>query len=313
MGLFSKPNIPSIDVGALTGIVNQNANKQRDIVSGLRNNLTPLSTDFENKRRLLGNQVQTGAENLVGQYGQDLSAVNSADANARNAANTAVREQSFRDVPELQRSIRESLGGSGLLNSGGALSALSRPVLEANRSARDFANENEINRLSGVTGRSEKLADTGLNLRNNALQSKLGLDEGTINYLNSIGRGDLIDEAGKLLGIQDQQGANLLGIEQARQANEIEKAKAAASNRAGIFSSLGSLGGAAIGFGLGGPLGAGLGSQLGGTFGNLAGGGQGAPFDPTLLYAMAARNPATAARKTAVVNSLGGTIPVRPY
>lgn len=302
MGLFSKPNIPGIDTNALNAINDQNATKQRNIVGGLRQNLVPLSTDFESKRRLLGNDIQSGGENVINQYGQGLSDVNAADASARTTANAAVREQSFRDVPELQRSIRESLGGSGTTGNAAALSALSRPILDANRASRDFSNQNEINRLEGVTGRSEKLADTGLNVRNNALQSKLGLDEGTINELYASGRGDLVEEANKLLGIEEQSGANKLGIEQARQQNDIAQATAAAARRGSIMTSLGSLAGTGIGAAFGGPLGASLGSQLGSMAGNFAGGGSGGgTFDPTLLYAMSQRQPTN---RTAVVRSL---------
>lgn len=307
MGLFSKPKVPSIDTGALLRIQQENENKQKAIVGGLRGNLSPLNTNFETKRNALGGQIQTGTEDVLGQYGRDLSAANTADANTRNAANTAFREQSFRDVPEIQRSIRESLGGSGTIGNAAALSALSRPVLDANRSARDFTAQNEINGLNTTAGRSEKLADTGVNARSGALQSKLGLDEGTINELYASGRSDLIDEANKLLGIEDQAGANKLGIEQARQSNEMAKAAAANSNRLSVLSTLGQFGGAGLGFLAGGPMGAGLGAQLGGTAANLAGGGGGGNFDPTLLYAMANRQPAN---RTAVVRSLGGRIPV---
>lgn len=301
MGLFSKPKVPSIDTGALLRIQQENERKQKAIVGGLRPSLNPINTNFETKRNALGQEIQTGTEGVLDRYGQDLSNVNTADAAARNAANTGFREQSFRDVPELQRSIRESLGSSGSIGNAAALSALSRPILDANRSARDFTSQNEVSRLAGATGRSEKLADTGFNARSGALSSKLGLDEGTIQYLTDTGRGDLIDEANSLLGIEDQAGTNRLGIEQARQQNEMAKAAASNSRRASIMSSLGSLAGTAGGFAVGGPMGAGLGSQLGSTFGNLAGGGTGGgTFDPTLLFAMAQRN------KSNVSRSLGG-------
>lgn len=308
MGLFSKKKVPSIDTGALLRISQDNENKQKSIVGGLKGNLSPVYGNFENKRNALGAGFQTGTEGLIDQYGRDLGAVNEADAAARNEANVGQREQSFREVPELQRAIRESLGGSGLTGSGAALSALSRPVLDAARASRDFTSQNKVAELAGRTDRASSFADTGMNARSNALSTKLGLDTDTINYLTESGRGDLIDEANKLLGIEEQSGANRLGIEQARQQNEMAKAAASNARRSGIISSLGSLAGTAIGFGLGGPMGAGLGSQLGSTVGNLAGGGTGGgTFDPTLLYAMASRQPNN---RTAVVNSLGGRIPV---
>lgn len=314
MGLFSKPKVPSIDTGALLRIQQENEAKQKSIIGGLRGGLSPINQNFDTQRKTLSAGVEGNTENVLNRYGQDLSQVNSVDTAARNAANVGFREQAFREVPETQRAIRESLGGSGLMNSGAALSALSRPVLDANRSARDFTSANEVSRLAGATDRSEKLADTGYSARTDAMKTKLGLDEDTVNYLTSIGREDLVREAEGLLGVEEQSGANKLGIEQARQTSEMAKAAASNARRTGVISSLGSLAGTAIGFGVGGPMGAGLGSQLGSQFGNMAGGGTGGgTFDPTLLYAMASRNQSTAPRRTAVVNSLGGNVPVRPY
>lgn len=301
MGLFGKSKTPSIDTGALLRISQDNEAKQKAIVGGLGGKLAPLSANFENRRNSLGQGFQGDTESAITRYGQDLSAANTADAAARSAANTGFREQSFRDVPELQRSIRESLGGSGLSGNGVALSALARPTLDAARASRDFTSQNEVAGLNNSAARTEKVADTGFNARSNALATKLGLDQDTINYLTETGRTDILDEANKYLGIEDQAGSNRLGIEQARQANEMAKAAAANSRRAGVLSSLGSLGGAGLGFLAGGPVGAGLGSQLGGTVGNLAGGGTGGgTFDPTLLYALSQRN------KSNVSRSLGG-------
>lgn len=291
MGLFSKPKVPSIDTGALLRIAQQNADKQKAIAGGLKGGLSPLGTNFETKRNELGQGIISGTEDTLGKYGQELSNVGTADTAARNAANVGFREQAFREVPELQRSIRESLGGSGSLGNAAALSALSRPVLEANRSARDFTAQNEVSRLAAESGRNEKLADTGFGARSGAMSSKLGLDTDTINYLTSIGREDLVREAESLMGIEDQLGANKLGIEQARQANEMAKAAASNSRRGGIISSLGSVAGTGLGFLAGGPVGAGLGSQLGGMVGNMAGGGTGGgTFDPTLLFALGQQN-----------------------
>lgn len=306
MGLFSKPNVPSLDAGALLRIAQENENKQKAIVGGLRPSLQPINQNFETKRNVLGANIQTGNEDVLNKYGQDLNNVNTADTTARNAANVGFREQSFRDVPELQRSIRESLGGSGTIGNAAALSALSRPVLDANRASRDFTSQNTVAGLAGATGRAEKLADTGMNSRSDALKSKLGLDEGTINELYASGRGDLVNEANSLLGIEDQAGANRLGIEQARQSNEMAKAAADASRRGNVISGLTQLGGAAIGGAFGGPMGAGLGAQLGGTVGQVANGGP-VSFDPTLLYAMSQRQPTN---RTAVVKALGGRVPV---
>lgn len=302
MGLFSKPKVPTIDTGALTRIAEENAAKQQGIIRGLRGGLQPLGTQFETKRADLSGRVPGETEATLSRFGEEYGNIGAAETDANRQAGVAFREQSFRDVPEIQRSIRESLGSSGTSGNAAALSALARPVLEANRSARDFSAGLEQQRLGNVTARQEKVADTGFNARSEAMRTKLGLDEGTINYLTSIGREDLIREAEGLLGTEEQLGSNRLGIEQTRQANEMAKAAASNSRRASILSSLGSLGGAAIGS-FAGPAGVGIGSQLGGMTGNLAGGGTGGTFDPTLLYALASRQPNNRAN---VVRSLSG-------
>lgn len=310
MGLFSKPKTPTVDVAALTRIAEENAIKQRGIVSGLKGNLTPLTGQYEQKRTALSDRINPETEGLMERYGADLSKVGQTEVDANNQASAAFRERSFRDVPELQRAIRSSLGSTGTAGNAAALSSVARPILDANRTSRDFDANIEQERLRNVTGRAQGFADTGLSARSNAMSTRLGLDEDTINYLTETGRGDLIREAESLLGVEGQLGANKLGIEQARQESEMAKAAASNARRGQLISGLSQLGGAAIGFGLGGPMGAGLGAQLGGTAGQVANGSP-VSFDPTLLYAMSQRQPAQ--RRTAVVNSLGGQVPVRPY
>lgn len=303
MGLFSKKSVPSLDTGRLLDISKRNANLQRDLVSQQFGSLAPLNVNFESKRTALGQSIAPQTENILSQYGQNLSEANKAEENARNAATTNFRAQAFRDVPAIQRAIRNSLGGNRLLQSGAAASTLANPITGAVQSAADFAANQENERLANIANRADTLANAGFGARTSALEKKLGLDEGTINQLTQMGRTDLIDKFNKLGGIQEQEGANELGIEQARQMNEIAKAQAANANRGGILSSLGSLAGLGIGAAFGGPLGAGIGSQIGGMAGGLAGGTAPQQFDPTLLFALSQRNPAT--QKYAVTSSLG--------
>lgn len=308
MGLFSSPNIPGIDTGALTRIAQQNAATQRDILGRKKQALLPLGEQFKTDRNALSATIQPGAENLLNQYATDLSGVDAQQKTANTSASIDNRNQNFRNVPELQRAIRESLGGNNLLRSGAASSTIANPILNAARSSSDFSSGLETTRLNDQARRNENLAGTSLNVRNEALNKKLGLDQSTLDTLAANGRTDLLDEYNSLAGIEDQLGANTLGIEQAKQANDQAQAAAAASRRGQILSTLGSVAGAGAGALTGNPLAIGLGAQLGGQFGNLAGGGGGGgSFDPTLLYAMANRQPAN---RTAVVRSLGGRVPV---
>ena len=301
MGLFSKPKVPGLDTGALTRIAEENANTQRDLLGRRKLALQPLQEKFGTDRAAFSAQIEPAAEGLVQQYSRDLSGVGAMERTANKNAVIGQREQSFRDVPEIQRAIRESLGGNNLLRSGAATGQIARPILDAARSSRDFSTGLETEQLGRESQRAEGLANTGFNTRTSALNKRLGVDEETLNTLASLGREDLLSEYADLAGVEEQLGSNRLGIEQARQANEQAQAAAANSRRSGILSSLGSVAGAGAGFLAGGPVGAGLGSQLGSSFGNLAGGGTGGgTFDPTLLYALSQRN------RNNVVTSLGG-------
>lgn len=306
MGLFSSPKIPGIDTAALSRIAEQDAAVQRDILGRKKLALQPLTQQFRTDRNTFSAGIEPAAENLITRYGQDLQGVSAQEKAANQNAVVAQRQQAFRDVPEIQRAIRESLGGNNLLRTGGAVGAIAAPITDAARASADFSTGLETERLGNEARRSEGLAGTSFKTRTQALNKRLGVDEQTLNSLAEMGRTDLLDEYASLAGIESQLGADKLSIEQARQANAQAQAAAAASRRGRILSTLGSLGGAAIGS-LGGPLGVGIGSQLGGLVGNMAGGGGGGgSFDPTLLYALASRQPAN---KTAVVNSLGGRVP----
>jgi hypothetical protein len=306
MGLFSKPKIPGIDTGALTRIAEQNAATQRDLLGRKKLALQPLTEQFRTDRTAFSGQIEPGTENLLTRLGQDVSNIGAQEKTANEAAGIAQREQSFREVPAMQRAIRESLGGSGLLRSGGAVGQVAQPIIDAARSSRDFTSGLETTRLGNEARRAEGLASTGFNARTAALNQRLGFDENTLNTLAELGRTDLIDEYNALAGIEADLGSSRLSIEQARQANAIEQAKASASRRAGILGSLGSVAGAGIGS-LGGPLGIALGSQIGGQIGNFAGGGTPTGFDPTLLVALSQqRQTANQNRQNAIRNSLGG-------
>lgn len=307
MGLFSKPKVPGIDTGALTRITEQNATTQRDLLGRRKQALLPLQEKFKTDRAAFSSQIEPGAESLVNRYATDLQGVGGQERAANQSAVIAQREQSFRDVPEIQRAIRESLGGGGLLQSGVASRELSRPILDAARSSRDFSTGLETEQLGRESQRAEGLASTGYGSRTAALDKRLGVDESTLNTLASSGREDLIKEYEDLAGIESDLGSSRLGIEQVRQANNAERAKASAARRGQIMSTLGTVAGGVAGS-FGGPLGAGIGAQLGGSLGNLAGGGSGGQLDPTLLFALAqnrANNPTTNNTRSNVLRSLG--------
>lgn len=290
-------SIPGYDTGKLNAISKANADKQRQLIQQKFTGLQPINQQYQTSQTNLSNGILPQAEEQVQKFGTDLNSVNTADAAQRQQSSDAFRANAFRDVPAIQRQIRNSLGGNRLLNSGAAVSTLANPTVNAAQNASDFASQNEQARLAGVTGRANEFATTGFNTRQQALASKLGIDENTINQLKDMGRGDLIDQFNSLSDVQGQEGANELGIEQLGQSQNIAAAQANAAKRSAILGSLGSIAGMGIGS-FAGPLGAAVGGQIGGTLGTTAGGGTPQPFDPTLLFA-------AAQKRKGVVNALG--------
>lgn len=298
MGLFGKkPKIPGIDTNALNALVDEAANKKRMVVNTLGTDLAPISANFEAKRGNLGSQYLKDVDAGISDFNTGIGALKESSGVAGEEAARAFREQQFRDVPELQKAIRESLGGSGTLNTGAARFALANPTIQAAQASSDFAAQQKINDLQRKQQLGEKALDYSTTAKQGGIDTKFGLDKDTVDYLTSIGRSDLIDRANAHLGIEGEVGDARLSIEQARQQNDIARATAAANNRNAVLSGLTTLGGAGIGGLFGGPTGAALGGQFGSNIGQIAT-GQPVQFDPTLLYAM--RN------KTAVSRSLGG-------
>lgn len=312
MGLFSKPKVPGFDIESLNRMAQESAARQKAQVEGLGMSLAPLSQQYEQKRQALGAGLLPQSEEQLNRFRQELSGIKGLEQQqARQTAQT-FREQQFRQVPELQRAVRESLGASGLLQSGRPSSQLAQPTLQAAQASRDLEAQLAAQQLQNEIGRETGLAQTGFGARQQALQQKFGLDSDTISYLTSIGREDLINKANSLLGVEQNLGSQMLANEQLRQQQEIAKAQAKAAGRANILGGLGQLGGAGLGALFGGPLGASIGAQLGGTAANLATGSPVA-FDPSLFFALqqqnrgfSPRNPTEAAyNRQALVSALG--------
>lgn len=299
MGLFGGSSTPTIDTGQLNTINQNNANKQRQIIQNKFNSLQPLNAQYKTDQTNFANTIQPQVQANVDQFGRSLTGVNEADAAQREQANNQFRTQQFQGVPDVQRAIRNSLGGNRLLNSGAAVSTLAQPTVQAAEASSNFAGQNEQAHLAGVTGRANELATSGFNANQDALAKKLGINEDTINQLLAMGRGDLVDQFNSMAGVQSQEGANELAINELGQNSNIAKASADASKRGAILSSLGSLAGAGIGSFAANPLlGAAIGSQVGGTAGSIFGGTTPQPLDPTLMFALMQK-------RKGVANALG--------
>jgi len=277
-------SVPGIDAGALQRINQQNLLRQKNIIQGLNPSLQPLTESYKTQREALSGALMPQAEQQLTSFGKDLAGIGGLEKQQGQQLASNFREQQFQNVPALQSAIREAVGSSGRTGNAAAASAVANPVIDAAVASRNLESQLGQQQLQNEINRKTGFAETGFNTRGKALEDKFGLDTGTIDYLTSIGRGDLINEANSLLGAESQYGANELSIEQARQQNAIAQAQAKNDQRANLISGLATVGGAGLGFGLGGgALGAALGGQLGGTFGNIAT-GQPTSFDPSLLF-----------------------------
>jgi hypothetical protein len=292
MSLFGKPKTVNYDTAGETAAARRQAEIQRGLLGANLQDRAKMSTQYQTDRSKLASQIEPAAEQRLQRYGQDLEGVSGFERSAREAANIGQREQAFREVPELQRAVRASLGGSGLMGSGAARAQIANPLLQAATESRDFANKNTIAQLASEAGRKENFAQTGFSERGRAAEQRFGLEEGTIDKLMSIGREDLVAKLTGESGIESDLYGNEKAIRDMDFASRSAAAAAKNAKRGAVIGALGQLGGAATGAILAGvtggasiPLSAALGGQLGGSAANIATGSP-TQFDPSLLFAL---------------------------
>lgn len=302
--------VPGIDYGTVEGRATANANTQRDLLNKDLERRRAIQASLSPKLQAANQEFQTGINNqsqalsdrneaALSQFGTDVSKLNEADVAANAAAANTAQERAFRTLPAQQQLIRESLAANGLSRTGSAARQLSAPVTNAARMVNDYSTDLENNRLANVSRRGEAVATAGLDTRKQTALARMGLDSNAIQYLNSIGRQDLVNEAATAAGLSQDEAAGLSDISQnltdtlnqtdiARQQQNQAQAAARNAKKGGILRSLTGLAGTGIGAFFGGPLGASIGGQVGQTVGGLAT-GQETQFDPTLLYALQQR------------------------
>lgn len=329
-------DVPGIDYSTVEGRSTANANTQRDLLNkdlerrraiqaSLSPKLSAANEAFKTGEQGVSQDLTNRNEAALQTFGNDVNALNASDVTANAAAANTNQERAFRTLPAQQQLIRESLAANGLSRTGSAARQLSAPVTNAARMTNDYSTDLENNRLANVSRRGEAVATAGLDTRKQTALNRMGLDSGTIQYLNSIGRQDLVSEAATAAGLSVDEASGLSDISQnltdtlnqtdiGRQQQAQAQAQAKAAKKGGILRSLTGLAGTGIGAFFGGPLGASIGGQIGQTAGGLAT-GQETQFDPTLLYALnqrkrpgyAPRNPTEANyNQQNVLRSLNG-------
>lgn len=279
-------DIPGYDTSGLQSESERAAQIQRDLIQQRFGDLGTARTGYKTEREKIGSQIVPGVEKRLSEYGQQLQGVGQTEREALAKAADLNAERSFREVPEVQRLIRNQLGGARLGGNVAAMSALTQPLTQAYQSAADFRRQGEMDQLVREGARAEGLAQTGFSTRMDADLKKLGFDEETLNSLTDEEKAAIQDKYTSLMGVEATRSGQKMDLMQQQQQADIARAQAAAQKKAGLLGTIGQIGGTVVGGMFGGPIGAGIGSQLGGMLGNYAGGGQVSGFDPTLVASL---------------------------
>lgn len=274
------PSIPGYDTARLKGIVTEGYNKRKNLLEGAFGQLPQFGQDYEKKANAIGDQFSNANLGAAEQYQKGLAGLGDEQKAANELSVATNREQNFRQVPEVERRIRDIVGATIGFGSGAAAPQLAAPTLNAAQQSGDFANQLEVNRLNEAgANRKEGLRGVFSAQQQNAL-TKLGIDQDTAKMLLETGRGDVLQKALQLSGLEGENAQSLLDIEQLKQSNDIAQAQAAAKSRASRLGAIASLGGLGIGAAFGQPL---LGLGLGQAAGGLASGEGGGVNDALLL------------------------------
>lgn len=279
------PNIPGYDTGALKGIVQEGYNKRKNLLEGAFGQLPQFGQDYEKKATSFGDQFSNANLGAAEEYQKGLAGLGEEQKAANELSVANNREQNFRQVPEVERRIRDIVGATIGFGSGAAAPQLAAPTLQAAQQSGDFQNQLEVNRLNQAAANRKEGLGTIFNAKQTNALNKLGIDQDTAKMLLETGRGDVLNRALQLSGLEGENAQSLLDIEQLRQSQDIARAQAEAKAKSGRLGAITSLAGLGVGALTGNPL---LGLGIGQTVGNFAGGSGGGGND-ALLAAILAR------------------------
>lgn len=235
-------NVPAFNPTPLRDILNQGATTQKGIVAGLPQKLSPFSTNLQGKTNELGAGYTDTTKAL-----SDRLTAGAVNPVATENAITAKQQQEFRSVPQQQQAIRDALASSNRLATGRGAATIAQPVINAANNTSDFASQLD---LQNENQRQDALK-TGVSMEQQAALSKLGLDQDTMKTLFETGRGDVVQEAADMLGIEGDLSQGLFNLENTTQQSNIAQAQADADRRAQLRNALLGIGGQLAGVGIG--------------------------------------------------------------
>jgi len=247
--VLGKKKKAKVDVAGMTNLVKGSSGRQKDLIGQQFNELQPMSAEYEAKRTGLSESIQPGFEKIgkdlmtgYGQVGQQEQ------SNLENILNTR-QQQNARNIPLQQQLLREQLAASGGLRTGGAAKVMQAPVTQAQTEQADLASTLSQQAMERQTGRLEKGTEAQAGLAKEALTTKLGIDEDTMNTLFQTGRTDIIEKLGALRGVESDELQSLLGIMGLKTQTDLANTAASNANQQALWSSLSGLGGQLIGMG----------------------------------------------------------------
>jgi len=264
---MGKSSGPGVDVQPQFQQINDSANKQSSLATGLKNNV--LNSGQNYKAEAMGNADRSDATARASssQFLDDIG--KSSDRLGENLS-SALYRRTMQAQPAQNDALREQLAATGGLNRGSADSAFIKQ--SADTSSKLFEGNQDIvnNTLDARIGATEKAYDYDQNL----IQNRLGVDQDILAKVYASGDAALIREAEQLLGVEETRKGDTLDAMGFKQSADMAKANADANRKTEMLSSLLKVGGTVAGAAFGGPPGAAIGGSLGGAVGDAGGRGQ---------------------------------------
>jgi len=238
------------DIGYLTGIVKQGAEKARGLTGQEYETLQPLSQKYGAGIEELGAGYESKIRGLGEEYQKGLAGVGESEKAARDLAVALQQKEEYGAVPLQQQMIREQLAAGGGLRTGAAGKLLAQAPTQAAQRVSQFRTQADIERLSREAARQEEGVRNLYQTQAGAALTKLGLDQTKLQTLLETGRTDIINKYAKLAGIDEAELNAILGIHGLATQTEMANVAAENARQQAILEQLGGLGTSLIGYGL---------------------------------------------------------------
>lgn len=239
--LFGGSKKPKIDYAGMLKTVREGAGKQREYVNTAYSDVKPLDTKFSSDMGTLGTNYESKVSGLGEDYLKSLQGMTAGDQELATKQLDLAKEQAYRTLPVNQEIIRKNLAASGNLRTGASAKAFGDTVLQNQQNLSDYGQKLGIANLQANQARMETGITNVYNSKAGAALQRLGLDADTFRTLYQNGRTDILDQAMKLVGISDQEVANILGVQGIQANAELVSTFGENANRQALLNSITSI------------------------------------------------------------------------